>query len=57
MCKDYSRLGSVSIQWQSDHILITNPGGLPAGITPETILVYEPKPHMAEAFRRIGLVE
>ena len=58
--RDYSRLGAVYIQWQSDHILITNPGGLPAGITPENILVHEPKPRnprMAEAFRRIGLVE
>lgn len=58
--RDYSRLGAVYIQWQPDHILITNPGGLPAGITPENILVHEPKPRnprLAEAFRRIGLVE
>ncbi len=60
MRRDYSHLDSVSIEWQFDHILITNPGGLPAGITPENILVHEPKPcnpRMAEAFRRIGLVE
>lgn len=58
--RDYSRLGAVYIQWQSDHMLIANPGGLPVGITPENILVHEPKPRnprLAEAFRRIGLVE
>ena len=58
--RDYSRLGAVYIQWYPDHLLITNPGGLPAGITPDNILVHEPKPRnprLAEAFRRIGLVE
>jgi len=58
--RDYSRLGAVYIQWYLDHLLITNPGGLPAGITPDNILVHEPKPRnprLAEAFRRIGLVE
>ena len=58
--RDYSRLGAVYVQWQFDHLLIANPGGLTAGITPENILVHEPKPRnprLAEAFRRIGLVE
>jgi ATP-dependent DNA helicase RecG len=58
--RDYSRLGAVYIQWYPDHLLITNPGGLLAGITPDNILVHEPKPRnprLAEAFRRIGLVE
>ncbi len=58
--RDYSRLGASYVQWQPDHLLITNPGGFPAGITPENILVHEPKPRnprLAEAFRRIGLVE
>ena len=58
--RDYSRLGAVYIQWYPDHLLIANPGGLPAGITPDNILVHEPKPRnprLAEAFRRIGLVE
>jgi ATP-dependent DNA helicase RecG len=58
--RDYSQLGASYVQWQPDHLLITNPGGFPAGITPENILVHEPKPRnprLAEAFRRIGLVE
>ena len=45
--------------WNPDHLLITNSGGLPVGITPDNILVHEQKPRnprLAEAFRRIGLV-
>ena len=58
--RDYSRLGAVYIQWHPDHLLITNPGGFPEGITLGNILVHEPKPRnlrLAEAFKRIGLVE
>lgn len=58
--RDYSRMESVYIQWQHDHILITNPGGFPEGITPENILVHEPKPRntrLAEAFKRIGITD
>jgi len=58
--RDYNRMDAVYIQWQHDHILITNPGGFPEGVTIENILVHEPKPRnprLAVAFRRIGLVE
>lgn len=58
--RDYSRLGAVYVQWHGDHLLITNPGGFPEGITTENLLVHEPKPknpRLAEAFRRLGLVE
>jgi len=58
--RDYSHMESVYIQWQHDHILITNPGGFPEGITPENILVHEPKPRntrLAEAFKRIGITD
>jgi len=58
--RDYSRLGGIYIQWYGDRMLITNPGGLPEGITVENILVHEPKPRnprLTEAFKRIGLVE
>jgi ATP-dependent DNA helicase RecG len=40
--------------------MLTNPGGFLAGITLDNLLVHEPKPRnprLAEAFRRIGLVE
>ena len=58
--RDYARHEAVYVQWQPDHMLITNPGGFPEGITVENILVHEPKPRnprLAEAFRRIGLIE
>jgi ATP-dependent DNA helicase RecG len=58
--RDYTRLDDVYIQWQVDHLLITSPGGLPEGVTLDNLLVHEPKPRnprLAEAFRRIGLVE
>jgi len=58
--RDYSQLGTVFVQWHHDHLLITNPGGLPDGITLENILVHEPKPRnprLYEAAKRIGLVE
>ena len=58
--RDYTRLDAVYVQWHHDHILMTNPGGFPAGITVENILVHEPKPRnsrLAEAFKRIGIIE
>lgn len=58
--RDYSQMGTVFVQWHHDHMLITNPGGLPEGITLDNILVHEPKPRNArlyEAAKRIGLVE
>ena len=58
--RDYTRREAVYVQWQSDHLLITSPGGFPEGITVDNILVHEPKPRnprLAEAFRRVGLVE
>lgn len=58
--RDYSRLGTIFVQWYPDHIFITNPGGFPAGITLDNLLVHEPKPRnprLAEVFLRIGLIE
>lgn len=58
--RDFTKLGAVYIQWQADHLLITNPGGFPEGIHPGNILTHEPKPknpRLAEAAGRIGLVE
>jgi len=58
--RDYARHDALYIQWHPDQLLITNPGGFPEGITVNNILVHEPKPRnprLAEAFRRIGLIE
>jgi len=58
--RDYAKNEFVYIQWHPDHLLISSPGGFPEGVTVENLLVHEPKPRsprLAEAFRRIGLIE
>lgn len=58
--RDYTRLGAIYIQMSDDEVSIINPGGFPFGITVNNILSHEPKPRnprIAEAFRRIGLIE
>ena len=58
--RDFSQLGTVYIQWHPDDLLITDPGGFIEGVTPENILVHEPKPRnprLYAATKRIGLVE
>ena len=58
--RDYTATGAVFVQSHPDHLFIANPGGFVEGITLENLLVHEPKPRntrLAEAFRRIGLVE
>jgi ATP-dependent DNA helicase RecG len=58
--RDYSEMGAVHVQWHPDHLLITNPGGFPRGVTPANILVHEPKPRNARLYaaaKRLGLVE
>lgn len=60
MHRDFSQLGTVYVQWHPDHLLFTNPGGFPPGISSENILVHEPKPRnprLYAAAKRIGLVE
>lgn len=58
--RDYTRRGAVHVQSYPDHLFISNPGGFLEGIHLDNLLVHEPKPRnprLAEAFRRIGLVE
>lgn len=58
--RDYTRLDAVHVQLFPDHLFISNPGGFLEGINLDNLLVHEPKPRnprLAEAFRRIGLVE
>jgi ATP-dependent DNA helicase RecG len=58
--RDFSEMGTVYVQWHPDHLLITNPGGFPRGVTPANILVHEPKPRNARLYaaaKRLGLVE
>lgn len=58
--RDYARMGTVHVQFYPDHLSLSNPGGFLEGITQDNLLTHEPKPRnprLAEAFRRIGLVE
>ncbi|MCL4290753.1 MAG: putative DNA binding domain-containing protein [Thermoleophilia bacterium] len=58
--RDYTRLGAVHVQWQDASLEISNPGGLPAGINLDNLLVAPPRPRnpiLADAFKRAGLVE
>lgn len=58
--RDYTQLGAVHIQWRDDNIEISNPGGFVEGVSLDNLLVTAPKPRnpvLAEAFKRIGLVE
>jgi ATP-dependent DNA helicase RecG len=58
--RDYQRLGAVHFQWHSDHIEISNPGGLPEGVRLDNLLVTAPRPRnplLADAFKRAGIVE
>ncbi len=36
--RDYTRNESVYLQWHPDHLLVTNPGGFPEGISLANLL-------------------
>lgn len=58
--RDYTCLGSVLIQMDSDGLTISNPGGFIEGVNYENILTIEPhgrNPALADALKRIGLAE
>jgi len=58
--RDYTRLGAVHVQWQSDRIEISSPGGFPEGVNLTNLLVTPPRPRnllLADAFKRAGIVE
>jgi ATP-dependent DNA helicase RecG len=57
--REYRMAGSVFVRQYGERIEITNPGGLPPGVTLETILwMQAPRNRrLAEAFARCGLVE
>lgn len=58
--RDYTRLGRVLIQIDSDGLTVSNPGGFVEGVTFENILRVEPhgrNPVLADALKRIGLAE
>lgn len=58
--QDYTRIGTVHIQWYEDRIEISNPGGFPEGVHLGNLLVVPPRPRnplLADAFKRAGIVE
>jgi ATP-dependent DNA helicase RecG len=58
--RDYTRRGAVHVQWTEDQLEISSPGGFPAGIRLDNLLVAPPHPRsplLADAFKRAGLVE
>ncbi len=58
--RDYTRLNAVYIQWHKDRLEISSPGGLPEGVSMDTLLVTAPHPRnpkLADAFKRAGYVE
>jgi len=58
--RDFTRLGTVFVQFYPDYLFMSNPGGFPEGITLDNLLSHEPKPRnnrLAEVFRRLGIVE
>lgn len=58
--RNYLEEGSIYVRHTPRQMVISNPGGFISGITPENILVHEPKQrnrHLAEILEKIGLVE
>jgi len=58
--RDLTRMGAVHVQWHSDRIEISNPGGFPDGVGLHNLLVTPPRPRnplLADAFARAGIVE
>ncbi len=58
--RDYTRLGAVHVQWHTDRLELSNPGGFPEGVRLDNLLVTAPRPRnplLADAFKRAGIVE
>lgn len=58
--RDYSARGPTLVEVASDALTVSNPGGLPMGVTTATLLTAPPRPRnpaLADAFKRAGLVD
>lgn len=58
--RDYARLGPVRVCWETEQLIVSNPGGFVEGVALDNLLSTEPRPRnpkLADAFKRIGLVE
>ncbi len=58
--RDYTRLGAIHVRLERDALVVSNPGGFIDGVSKANLLTCEPRPRnpkLADAFKRIGLVE
>jgi ATP-dependent DNA helicase RecG len=58
--RDYTTIGSTRVEITPHQLTVSNPGGLPDGITLANLLTAPPRPRnpvLADAFKRAGLVE
>lgn len=58
--RDYAVLGAVHVQLVNQGVEISSPGGFPAGVRLDNLLVVAPKPRnllLADAFKRAGIVD
>ena len=58
--RDYTRVGSTIVEITADALTVSNPGGLPEGVTLGNLLTTPPRPRnpaLADAFKRAGLVD
>lgn len=57
--RDYTELGPTSVRITDSHFVVSNPGGLPPGVTIDNILDQSrPRsPILADAFQRAGIVD
>jgi len=58
--RDYTANGPTLVEVAADALTISNPGGLPAGVTTATLLTAPPHPRnpaLADAFKRAGPVD
>ncbi len=58
--RDYTALGATQVQISEAELTLSNPGGLPEGVTLGNLLTTPPRPRnpaIADAFKRAGLVD
>jgi ATP-dependent DNA helicase RecG len=58
--RDYTRLGAVHVKLETNALEVSNPGGFVEGVSLDNLLTVPPHPRnpaLADAFKRIGLVE
>lgn len=58
--RDYTDNGATIIEVTKDALVVSNPGGLPEGVTTANLLTTPPQPRnpaLADAFKRAGVVE